>query len=38
MQWYEPEVDNYNDGMVPIVLTIIAVILFIFGIYMLFTI
>ena len=37
MQWYEPEVDNYNESVVPIVLTVIAVILIIFGIYMLCT-
>ena len=38
MRWYEPEVDNYDESIVLIVLTIIAVILFIFGIYMLCTI
>lgn len=37
MRWYESEVDDYNEGMVPIVLTVIALVLFIFGIYMLYT-
>ena len=37
MRWYESEVDNCDDSIVPMVLTVIAVILFIFGIYMLCT-
>lgn len=37
MRWYESEVDNCEDSVVPIVLTVIAVILFIFGICMLCT-
>ena len=37
MRWYESEVDNCNEGVVPMVLTVIAVILIIFGIYMLCT-
>lgn len=37
MRWYESEVDDGNDSAIPIVLTVIAVILFIFGIYMLYT-
>lgn len=37
MQWYESEVDDCDESVVPMVLTVIAVILFIFGMYMLYT-
>lgn len=37
MRWYESEVDDCDESVVPMVLTVIAVILFIFGIYMLYT-
>lgn len=37
MRRYESEVDNCDESVVPMVLTVIAVILFIFGMYMLCT-
>lgn len=37
MRWYESEVDDYDESVAPMVLTVIAAILFIFGIYMLYT-
>lgn len=37
MRWYESEVDDCDESVVPMVLTVIAVILFIFGMYMLYT-
>lgn len=37
MQWYGSEVDNCDESVVPIVLTVIAAILFIIGMYMLYT-
>ena len=37
MRWYESEVDGCDESVVPIMLTVVAVILFIFGIYMLCT-
>ena len=37
MRWYESEVGNCDESVVPMVLTVIAVILFIFGMYMLYT-
>ena len=37
MRRYESEVDNCDESVVTMVLTVIAVILFIFGIYMLCT-
>lgn len=37
MRWYKSEVDDCDESVVPMVLTAIAVILFIFGMYMLYT-
>lgn len=37
MRLYDSEVDNCDESVVPMVLTVIAVILFIFGMYMLCT-
>lgn len=37
MRWYESEVDDCDKSVIPMVLTVIAVILFIFGMYMLYT-
>lgn len=37
MRWYESEVDDCGESVVPMVLTVIAVILFMFGMYMLYT-
>ena len=37
MRRYESEVDNCDESVVPMVLAVIAVMLFIFGMYMLCT-
>ena len=37
MRRYESEVDNCDESVVPMVLTVIAVMLFIFGMHMLCT-